>query len=86
MSEDPNAGAASGSSGANTGYAVVGTLMSGIVVWGGIGWLLDRWFDTVMFAALGVVMGAVLGIYLVMVKYAQLPPSRDSRETEGRRQ
>lgn len=86
MSEDPHAGAASGSSGANTGYAVVGTLLSGIVVWGAIGWLLDRWFDTVMFAALGVVMGAVLGIYLVMVKYAQLPLHGGSRETEGRRQ
>ena len=86
MSEEPRAGAASGSSGANTGYAVVGTMFSGIVIWGGIGWLLDLWFDTMLFAVLGVIVGAVLGIYLVMVKYAQLPTSRDDRETEGRRQ
>ena len=40
-------------SGAETGYAVLGTLISGMAVWGGAGWLLDRWLDIVLFFPVG---------------------------------
>lgn len=88
MTADPAPGAAVGSSGANTGYAIVGTLISGIVVWGGLGWLLDLWFGIRLFSVIGVVVGMVLGIYLVMVKFAELPTHRprptDDRPTPGK--
>lgn len=45
--------------------------MSGIVVWGGIGWLLDWWLGTGAFLPIGVLLGAVAGIYLVVVKYGK---------------
>jgi F0F1-type ATP synthase assembly protein I len=51
------------------GWAVVGTLFAGVVVWGGIGWLIDLWLDTTFVKAIGVLVGLVAGIYLVFVKY-----------------
>ena len=44
-------------SGAETGYAVIGTLISGMAVWGGAGWLLDRWLDTRAFLPVGIILG-----------------------------
>jgi F0F1-type ATP synthase assembly protein I len=59
----------SGSSGANTGWAAVGYLISGIAVWGFVGWLVDRWLGSDGIAtAIGCVLGAAGGIYLVVKK------------------
>jgi ATP synthase protein I len=60
---------ASPESGANQGWAAVAYLMGGIAVWGGVGWLVDRWVGTKgIFTAIGCVLGAVGGIYLVVRK------------------
>jgi F0F1-type ATP synthase assembly protein I len=58
----------SGFSGANEGWAVVGTLFAGVVVWGGIGWLIDLWLDTTFVKAIGVLVGLAAAIYLVVVR------------------
>jgi F0F1-type ATP synthase assembly protein I len=60
-------------SGAETGYAVIGTLISGMAVWGGVGWLLDRWLDTRFFAPVGIILGISVAIYLVVVRFGGLP-------------
>ncbi len=61
-------------SGAETGYAVIGTLISGMAVWGGVGWLLDRWLDTKVFVPVGIILGISVAIYLVVVRYGGPPP------------
>jgi F0F1-type ATP synthase assembly protein I len=78
MTEDPDhrsearrEGEPGGMSGAETGWAVVGTLLAGIVVWGGLGWLVDQWLDTRAFIAVGVILGVVAATYLVVVKYGK---------------
>ncbi len=53
-----------------TAWAVTGTLLAGIVTWGGIGLLVDwllgfRW----LFLPIGMVLGAGGSIYLVMKRY-----------------
>jgi len=59
----------SGASGANTGWAAVGYLISGIAVWGFVGWLVDRWLGTDgVITGIGCVLGAAGGIYLVVKK------------------
>ncbi len=60
--------------GADTGWAVTGTLISGMAVWGGAGWLLDRWLDTRVFLPVGVILGISVAIYLVVARYGQAPP------------
>jgi F0F1-type ATP synthase assembly protein I len=56
-------------SGADTGWAVIGTMLSGMAVWGGAGWLLDRWLDTKVFVPVGVILGMAVAIYVVVVRY-----------------
>jgi ATP synthase protein I len=49
------------------GMAVVAYLLAGMVVWGGIGWLVDSWLGTRGIAAgIGAVVGAAGGIYLIV--------------------
>ena len=49
------------------------TLIGGFVVWGGIGWLLDRWLGTAFLTPIGLILGMALGIYAVVAKYGRLP-------------
>lgn len=68
---------------------MTGTLLSGIVVWGGIGLALDRWWGTRFVALIGVILGLTVAIYLVVVKYGALPltegPGRTGSAGAGRR-
>ncbi|WP_245160012.1 AtpZ/AtpI family protein [Blastococcus sp. CT_GayMR19] len=64
-------------------------MLSGIIVWGGAGWLLDRWLETRFFTLVGVLLGLTVAIYLVVVKYGVVDPppggGRPGRTTPGRR-
>jgi F0F1-type ATP synthase assembly protein I len=58
-------------SGASQGWAILGTLLAGICVWGGIGWLVDLWLGTTFVKAIGVIIGAAASVYLVTVRYTK---------------
>ena len=62
-------------------------MLSGIIVWGGVGWLLDRWLETRFFTLVGVLLGLTVAIYLVVVKYGAIdqPPAGKgpTRTTRG---
>ena len=49
-------------------------MLSGMIVWGGAGGLLDRWLETRFFILVGVLLGLGVAIYLVVVKYGAAPP------------
>jgi len=53
-------------------WSIIGTLLAGLAVWGGIGFLIDRLagFHGV-FLAIGLVVGAIGGVYLVVVRYGR---------------
>lgn len=56
-------------SGSDLGWGITGTLLSGLIVWGAAGWLVDRWLDTRVFVVIGGILGLAVAIYLVAVKY-----------------
>ena len=66
-------------SGADTGWAVTGTMLSGMAVWGGAGWLLDRWLDIKVFLPVGVILGMAVAIYVVVVRYGGADPTLGRR-------
>jgi ATP synthase protein I len=53
-------------------WSIIGTLLAGLAVWGGIGFFVDRLADTHdVFLAIGLVVGAVGGVYIVVVRYGR---------------
>jgi F0F1-type ATP synthase assembly protein I len=66
-------------SGADIGWGITGTLLSGVIVWGGVGLALDRWWGTRFVALIGVILGLAVAIYLVVVKYGAVDPPPPGR-------
>jgi len=59
-------------------------MLSGIIVWGGVGLLLDRWWETRFLALVGTLLGLTVAIYLVVVKYGAVPPPPAGGRSTGR--
>jgi ATP synthase protein I len=55
-------------------------VVTGVLLYGGIGWGLDRWWGTTYLVAVGIVVGAILGLYLTWRVFGATPeppgPSR----------
>jgi F0F1-type ATP synthase assembly protein I len=68
MAADPKP--ASGWSGISVGWAIASTLLAGVLVVGGLGYLVDRLagFDHVLLP-IGMVIGAVVGGYTVWLQH-----------------
>lgn len=46
-------------------WAIFGRLVSGILIYGGLGWLIGSWFNKVeMFVAAGAILGISLALYM----------------------
>jgi F0F1-type ATP synthase assembly protein I len=54
--------------GVNQGWTAVSYLIGGILVWGFVGWVIDRWWWNTggIATAIGAVLGAAGGVYLIM--------------------
>jgi ATP synthase protein I len=59
--------------GMGIGWAVVSTLIGGIAVWGGLGYLADRLLglNPRILTAVGIVLGAGAAIYLVYLRFGK---------------
>ncbi len=73
MAEEPDGG--DPWKGAGLAYTVMGLLLSGVLVWGGIGYLFDRLIGTHrVFLPIGMVVGAAGATYLVYIRYGRNQP------------
>jgi ATP synthase protein I len=52
-------------------WQAVSYLISGVVVWGGIGWLAARWLGIPALIGLGFIIGGVLGILMTYLRYGR---------------
>ncbi len=46
-----------------------GYIVSGVAVYGLVGWLLDRWLGTMFLVAIGILVGAGFGIYMTYARF-----------------
>lgn len=49
--------------------SVTAYLISGPVVFGGVGWGLDKWLGTAFFIVIGLLGGMALSLYVVWLRY-----------------
>ncbi len=47
-------------------WSAVGRITGGVIVYGLVGYGLDRWLGTSFIVGLGIVFGAALGIYTIL--------------------
>ncbi|MFZ2165401.1 MAG: AtpZ/AtpI family protein [Propionibacteriaceae bacterium] len=53
------------------GMRIISYLVSGLVLYGGIGWALDWWFKTSFWLPTGLLVGVALGMYLVIKRFGR---------------
>ncbi len=63
-----------------------GYLVAGVAFYGVIGFALDQWFGTSWLVAIGVVAGAVAGLYLTWKRVAEPPEADEDAAGTDRRQ
>ncbi|MEQ6900116.1 AtpZ/AtpI family protein [Nocardioides sp. YIM 152588] len=69
-------------------WRAFGYIVAGVAFYGFLGWLADRWLDTHFLVAIGVVLGAALGIYMTVARFTpddaapQNPTDTHSQDTE----
>jgi ATP synthase protein I len=70
-----NASSGSGSRGPespNPGWTIVSLILSGMLFWGGVGWLVDHLVGTErVFLPIGIILGMVAALYLVYVRFGR---------------
>lgn len=53
------------------GHTALAYLIAGIGLYGGAGWFLDRWLGTQFLLPIGLILGAGLGIYLIVRRFGR---------------
>jgi ATP synthase protein I len=62
------------------GVMVLSYLIGGVLVYGGLGWLGDRYFGTGFLLPLGIILGAALAVYVIIKRFGTLAPGSTTRE------
>jgi len=59
--------------GMETGIRILSYLVSGLIVYGGLGWLGDRFLGTAFLLPLGLIVGMLLSLYVIIRRYHHDP-------------
>ncbi|MCD4526196.1 AtpZ/AtpI family protein [Nocardioides sp. cx-173] len=62
-------------------WLAFGYLVSGVLVYGLIGWLFDRWLGTSFLVVVGILLGAALGLFQTWARF-RAPDDRDPNQTQ----
>lgn len=71
-------------------WRAFGYIVAGVAFYGFVGWLADRWLETRFLVAVGILVGAGLGIYMTAARFrteqSDATPARptdiDQQDTE----
>lgn len=55
----------------NAFWTILGYMISGLLIWGGIGWGLDRWLDAKYFTMGGLLLGMGSALYLIWLRFGR---------------
>jgi ATP synthase protein I len=72
----------SSESGHGDPWLAFGYLVSGVLMYGLIGWALDQWWGTSFLVVVGILVGAGLGIYMTWARFRETgADSQDPKST-----
>jgi len=84
---DDDAHGSAGPAGDAAAWTVLAYLLTGPLLYGGLGWLADRWLNTnPVFSMIGIVGGMALALYLVWFRYGapeRRPPSASTDASDN---
>jgi F0F1-type ATP synthase assembly protein I len=72
---DADARRSEASVGMDQGLRVLSYLISGVMFYGGLGWLGDHFLGTGFLLPVGIIAGAAFGVYVIIRRFGQLPES-----------
>ena len=52
-------------------WTILGYLLSGLLLWGGVGWAVDKWLGTTYAVLIGVLVGMGGALYLVWLRFGR---------------
>ncbi|MFM1937418.1 MAG: hypothetical protein RLZZ320_276 [Actinomycetota bacterium] len=55
----------------NAFWTIFGYMLSGLLIWGGIGWGLDSWLGTGYFLLGGLLLGMGSALYLIWLRFGR---------------
>jgi uncharacterized membrane protein YfcA len=56
---------------ANEAWSIVSLILSGMLAYGAVGWLLGRWLDVSALFPIGLVFGMLFAMYLVYLRHGR---------------
>ena len=75
------------SAGMDQGLRVLSYLISGVLLYGGLGWLGDHYFGTRFLVPIGIVAGAAFGVYVIIRRFGRIDegaPVAGAKDHENR--
>ena len=66
------------------GWTAFSYLISGPLLYGGLGWLVDRWLDTEVFVVIGLLAGMALSLYMIYLRYVRPEPPASAKAGDHR--
>lgn len=52
-------------------WNALGLIIAGVLLWGGLGWLVAQWLENQLFVMLGLLIGVGVALYGVWVRYGR---------------
>ena len=71
--------------GVDRGMRVLSYLISGVVVYGLLGWLGDHLLGTMFLLPVGIVLGAALGVFMIIRRFGHVDDAPGSAPATSRR-
>lgn len=65
------------------GSTVLAYLITGPLLFGGLGWLVDRWLGATLFVAVGILAGMGLSLYIIWLRYGTYQASTTDHPDHG---
>jgi ATP synthase protein I len=63
-------------------WQAFGYLVAGVLFYGFLGWLADRWLDTRFLVVVGVFLGVALGIYMTFGRFGRINDQTDEQSKD----